>query len=117
MRPITVAIGLATAASANSISTSQTPYAGQIILNGAVATFSINNIATTQNPAGAGNLTLTSTVGSSTGPVLKSRIVDSSPRASAIGSIISGSTLTLLLMKGGPQGITLIPFTLEGFSK
>ncbi len=60
MRPISVAIGLATAASANSISTSQTPYAGQIILNGAVATFSINNIATAQDPAGASNLTLVS---------------------------------------------------------
>lgn len=88
MRPITVAIGLATAASANSISTSQTPYAGQIVLNGAVATFSINNIATAQDPAGAGNLTLTSTVGSFAQP--RYLYITSAANDSALSFTITG---------------------------
>jgi hypothetical protein len=44
----------------NQVAASQTPLAGQIVLNGAGATFSINNIATAQDPAGAGDLTLVS---------------------------------------------------------
>ena len=56
----TVASTAVTAAVTNQVAASQTPYAGQIVLNGAGASFSINNVATAQNPAGAGNLTLVS---------------------------------------------------------
>ena len=97
MRPITVAIGLATAASANSISTSQTPYAGQIILNGAVATFSINNVATAQDPAGASNLTLTSTVGSFAQPrylYITSAANDSALTFTVTGVGVNGQPIT-----------------------
>lgn len=61
MQAKTVSVGPVTAAVANQVAASQTPYAGQVILNGAGATFSINNIATAQDPAGAGNLTLVAT--------------------------------------------------------
>ena len=58
----TVSVGPVTAAVANHIAASQTPYAGQIVINGAGATYSINNVAASQNPAAAGNLTLQSTI-------------------------------------------------------
>lgn len=61
MQAKTVSVGPVTAAVTNQVAASQTPYAGQIILNGAGAVYSINNIATSQDPAGAGDLTLTST--------------------------------------------------------
>lgn len=54
----TVSVGPVTAAVANQVASSQTPYAGQIVINGAGATFSLNNIATSQTPSGAGALTL-----------------------------------------------------------
>jgi hypothetical protein len=60
MQARTVSVGPVTAAVTNQVAASQTPLAGQIVLNGAGATFSINNIATAQDPAGAGNLTLVS---------------------------------------------------------
>lgn len=60
MQPKTVSVGPVTAAVTNQVCASQTPNAGQLVLNGAGATFSINNIATSQDPAGAGNLTLVS---------------------------------------------------------
>lgn len=60
MQPITVSVGPVTAAVTTQVVASQTPNAGQLVLNGAGATFSINNIATSQDPAGAGNLTLVS---------------------------------------------------------
>lgn len=60
MQPITVSVGPVTAAVANQVCASQTPNAGQLVLNGAGATFSINNIAAAQDPAGASNLTLAS---------------------------------------------------------
>lgn len=56
----TVTSSPVTAAVVNQVCASQTPYAGQLVLNGAGASFSINNIATAQDPAGAGNLTLVS---------------------------------------------------------
>lgn len=68
MQSKTVRVGPVTAAVANQVSASQTPYAGQIILNGAGATFSINNVATAQDPAGAGNLTLVSSPVTFTAP-------------------------------------------------
>lgn len=63
MQAKTVSVGPVTAAVANQVAASQTPYAGQIVLNGAGATFSVNSIATSQDPAGAGNLTLTAGAG------------------------------------------------------
>ncbi|MEN6608601.1 MAG: hypothetical protein ABFD60_15250 [Bryobacteraceae bacterium] len=60
MQTRTVSVGPVTAAVGNQVVASQTPNAGQLVLNGAGATFSINNIATAQDPAGAGNLTLVS---------------------------------------------------------
>lgn len=61
MQAKTVTAGPVTAAVTNQVAASQTPYAGQIVLNGAGATFSINNVAASQDPAGAGDLTLTGT--------------------------------------------------------
>lgn len=60
MQAKTVRVGPVTAAVTTQVCASQTPNAGQLVLNGAGATFSINNIATSQDPAGAGNLTLVS---------------------------------------------------------
>lgn len=60
MQSKTVSVGPVTAAVTTQVAASQTPYAGQVILNGAGATFSINNIASAQDPAGAGDLTLAS---------------------------------------------------------
>lgn len=60
MQARTVSVGPVTAAVANQVCASQTPNAGQLVINGAGATFSINNIATAQDPAGASNLTLVS---------------------------------------------------------
>lgn len=62
MQAKTVSVGPVTAAVANQVAASQTPNAGQIVLNGAGATFSIDNVAASQDPAGAGNLTLQSSV-------------------------------------------------------
>jgi hypothetical protein len=58
MQAKTLSVGPVTAAVTNQIAASQTPNAGRIVLNGAGATFSIDNIAAAQDPAGAGNLTL-----------------------------------------------------------
>ena len=58
MQAKTVSVGPVTAAVTNQVAASQTPNAGQIVLNGAGAAFSIDNIAAAQDPAGAGNLTL-----------------------------------------------------------
>jgi hypothetical protein len=60
MQAITVNVGPVTAAVTNQVVASQTPNAGQLVLNGAGAVFSVNNIATAQDPAAAGNLTLVS---------------------------------------------------------
>ena len=62
MQAKTVSVGPVTAAVANQICASQTPYAGQMVINGAGATFSINNVAASQDPADAGYLTLAATV-------------------------------------------------------
>lgn len=62
MQSKTISIGPVTAAVTNQVAASQTPYAGQVILNGPGATFSINNIAASQDPTGAGNLTLVRSV-------------------------------------------------------
>jgi hypothetical protein len=62
MQSMQVSVGPVTAAVTNQVAASQTPYAGQVILNGLGSNFSINNIATAQDPAGAGNLTLVSSI-------------------------------------------------------
>lgn len=62
MQSLTISVGPVTAAVTNQVSASQTPNAGQLVINGAGATYSINNVATAQDPAGAGNLTLVSSV-------------------------------------------------------
>lgn len=68
MQARTVSVGPVTAAVTNHVCASQTPYAGQMVLNGAGATFSINNVATAQNPVAAGNLTLVSSIVQFAGP-------------------------------------------------
>lgn len=68
MQAKTVSVGPVTAAVANQVAASQVPYAGQVVLNGAGASFSINNVAASQDPAGAGNLTLASSPVSFTSP-------------------------------------------------
>lgn len=61
MQSRTVSVGPVTAAVTNQVAASQTPYAGQIVLNGAGAAFSVNNVAASQSPpGGGGNLTLVS---------------------------------------------------------
>lgn len=62
MQARTVSVGPVTAAVTNQVAASQTPYAGQIVLNGAGAlpASNVDNVATAQDPAGAGNLTLVS---------------------------------------------------------
>ena len=50
------------------ISLLQAPYAGQVVLNGLGASYSINNVAASQDPAAAGNLTLASSPVSFTSP-------------------------------------------------
>lgn len=65
MQAKTVSVGPVTAAVTNQVCASQTPNAGQMVLNGAgvSATLgSINNVATSQDPAAAGNLTLVSAI-------------------------------------------------------
>ena len=62
MQAMTVSVGPVTAAVTNQVCASQTPYAGQMVINGAGATFSINNVATSQDPAAAGYLTLVSSI-------------------------------------------------------
>ena len=60
MQAITISVGPVTAAVTNQVVVSQTPNAGQLVLNGAGANFFIANIAASQDPAAAGNLTLVS---------------------------------------------------------
>ena len=60
MQSKTVSVGPVTAAVTTQVCASQTPNAGQLVINGAGATFTINSIAASQDPAGASNLTLAS---------------------------------------------------------
>lgn len=96
MQSHSVSVGPVTAAVTTQAAASQTPYAGQIILNGAGATFSINNIAAAQDPAGAGNLTLSS-----------SYVIMSPPRyvyiTSAADDTLLTFTVTGLDVNGQPQ--------------
>lgn len=63
MQAKTVSVGPVTAAVTNQVAASQTPYAGQIILNGAGAVYSATSIFATAAIAGAGALTLAAGAG------------------------------------------------------
>lgn len=97
MQSKTVSVGPVTAAVTNQVCASQTPNAGQIVINGAGATFSINNIATSQDPAGAGNLTLVSTPVSFSQPryvYITSAANDTGINFTVTGTDINGRPLT-----------------------
>lgn len=97
MQAKTVSVGPVTAAVANQVAASQTPYAGQIVLNGAGATFSINNVAASQDPAAAGDLSLAATAGSFGGP-----------RYVYITSAADDTAFTFTIYGYGANGGTLI---------
>lgn len=86
MQAKTVSVGPVTAAVANQVAAFQAPYAGQVVLNGAGATFSINNVAASQDPTGAGNLTLVS-----------SYVSFSTPRYIYVTSVGDDSALTFTI--------------------
>jgi len=97
MQAKTVSVGPVTAAVTNQIAASQSPEPGQVVLNGAGATFSINNIATSQDPAGAGNLTLTATVVSFSSPryvYITSASNDTAITFTVTGTDVNGQPLT-----------------------
>lgn len=97
MQAKTVSVGPVTAAVGNQIAASQTPYAGQIILNGAGANYSINNVAAAQDPAGAGNLTLVSSPVSFAQPrylYITSAADDSALTFTVTGTDVNGAPLT-----------------------
>lgn len=97
MQAKTVSVGPVTAAVANQVAASQTPYAGQIILNGAGANYSINNVAASQDPAGAGNLTLASSPVSFAQPrylYITSAADDTAFTFTVTGTDVNGQPLT-----------------------
>tara|TARA_R110000822_G_scaffold22191_3_gene69878 strand:- start:23 stop:967 length:945 start_codon:yes stop_codon:yes gene_type:complete len=96
MQAITISVGPVTAAVTTQVAASQTPNAGQLALNGAGATFSINNIAAAQDPAAAGNLTLVSSP--VTLPLLSFVYVTSAANDTAFTFTITG-----LDVNGKPQ--------------
>lgn len=106
MQSKTVSVGPVTAAVANQIAASQTPDAGQIILNGAGGSFSINNVATAQDPAGAGNLTLTS-----------SNVVFPTPRYVYITSAANDSAITFTVYGTDVNGAPLVEAVTGGNTK
>jgi hypothetical protein len=97
MQAKTVSVGPITAAVPNQVCASQTPNAGQIVINGAGATFSINNVAGAQDPAGAGNLTLAAGAGSFGGP-----------RYVYVTSASNDTSITFTIYGYGANGGTLI---------
>ena len=97
MQAKTVSVGPVTAAVTNQICASQTPYAGQMVLNGAGATFSINNVAASQDPAAAGYLTLAATVVSFSQPryvYVTSAADDTAFTFTVTGTDVNGQPLT-----------------------
>lgn len=97
MQAKTVSVGPVTAAVTNQVAASQTPYAGQIILNGAGAVYSINNIAASQDPAGAGNLTL-----------VASSIAFSTPRYVYVTSAANDTSITFTVYGTDINGQPLV---------
>lgn len=108
MQSKTVSVGPVTAAVVNQVCASQTPNAGQIVLNGAGATFSINNIAASQDPAGAGNLTLTSspvTLPQARFVYITSAANDTAFTFTITGTDINGEPLTEVLTGGNTKAV------------
>jgi hypothetical protein len=108
MQAKTVSVGPVTAAVANQVVASQTPNAGQLALNGAGATFSINNIATSQDPAAAGNLTLVASVVSFTAPryvYITSAANDSSFTFTVTGLDANGRPRTEVITGGNAKAV------------
>lgn len=97
MRSVTMTSGPLVASVANAYAASQTPTAGQIVLNGGNATFSINNVAAAQDPTGASNLTLASSPVSFLAPsyvYITSASNDTAFTFTVTGVDVNGSPLT-----------------------
>ena len=112
MQAITISVGPVTAAVTNQVVASQTPNAGQLVLNGAgavpSAASSINNIAAAQDPAAAGNLTLVSSP--VTLPLLSfvyitSPLNDSAFTFTITGLDVNGRPLTEVLTGGNAKAV------------
>lgn len=111
MQPITVNVGPVTAAVSNQVCAAQVPNAGQLVLNGAGATFSINNIATAQDPAGAGNLTLTSspvTLATPSYVYITSASNDSAFTFTVTGIDVNGVPLTETITGGNTKAVVSV---------
>ena len=111
MQAKTVSVGPVTAAVANQVVASQTPNAGQLALNGAGATFSINNIATSQDPAAAGNLTLVAAVVSFTASryvYITSAANDSSLTFTVTGLDANGRPRTEVITGGNAKAVASV---------
>jgi len=109
MQTRTVSVGPVTAAVTNQVAASQTPNAGQIILNGAGATYSINNIAESQDPAGAGNLTLVASYIPFANPryvYITSAADDSLLTFTVTGVDINGSPLAETITGGNAKAVS-----------
>ena len=108
MQAITISVGPVTAAVTNQVVVSQTPNAGQLVLNGAGANFFIANIAASQDPAAAGNLTLVSSP--VTLPLLSfvyitSPLNDSAFTFTITGLDVNGRPLTEVLTGGNAKAV------------
>ena len=108
MQAITISVGPVTAAVTNQVVVSQTPNAGQLVLNGAGANFFIANIAASQDPPAAGNLTLVSS------PVklpllsfvyITSPLNDSAFTFTITGLDVNGRPLTEVLTGGNAKAV------------
>ena len=108
MQPITVSVGPVTAAVTTQVVASQTPNTGQLVLNGAGATFSINNIAAAQDPAGASNLTLASspvTLAQASFVYVTSAANDTAFTFTITGLDVNGRPLTEVLTGGNTKAV------------
>jgi hypothetical protein len=108
MQPITVSVGPVTAAVTTQVAASQTPNAGQLVLNGAGANFFIANIAASQDPAGAGNLTLVSspvTLAQASFVYITSTVNDSAFTFTITGLDVNGRPLTEVLTGGNAKAV------------
>jgi len=108
MQAITVSVGPVTAAVTNQVVASQTPNTGQLVLNGAGATFSINNIAAAQDPAAAGNLVLVSspvTLAQASFVYVTSAANDTAFTFTITGLDINGRPLTEVLTGGNIKAV------------
>lgn len=111
MQAKTVSVGPVTAAVANQVVASQTPNAGQLALNGAGSTFSINNIATSQDPAAAGNLTLVASIVSFAAPryvYITSAANDSSFTFTVTGLDANGRPRTEVITGGNAKAVVSV---------